>query len=150
MNERLKIFVNYLKEQRKVVSDAEFARLTGKQRSFISEIISGKRTLSEQYVLKIADTFTELNKDWLITGNGEMVKATATPSADLDIYKKLIASLEDTVASQKLIIEKLQQEIEQLKNDSTVPEDYIDPLVAEAAMRILKKAVATPPDAENA
>lgn len=75
MNERLKIFVNHLKEQRSVLSDAEFARLTGKQRSYLSEIISGKRVLSEQYVLKIADVFPQLNKNWLISGNGQMLVA---------------------------------------------------------------------------
>lgn len=116
MNERLKIFINYLKEQRRVVSDSEFAKLTGKQRSFISELIAGKRTLSEQYVLKIADVFKELNKDWLLTGNGEMLKENTSQSSDeLELYKKLIASLEETVASQKLIIQKLQNELIQLQ-----------------------------------
>ena len=74
MNERLKIFIEHLKQHRIVVSDAEFARLTGKQRSYVSEIISGKRVLSEQYVLKIVDTFPQLSKEWLTEGKGLMLK----------------------------------------------------------------------------
>ena len=74
MNEQLKIFLNYLKDNRIVLSDAEFARLTGKQRSYVSEIMSGKRGLSEQYVLKIIDVFPQLNKDWLLNGTGLMLK----------------------------------------------------------------------------
>ena len=74
MNERLKIFIEHLKENRVVFSDAEFARLTGKQRSYVSEIMSGKRTLSEQYVLKIVDTFPQLSKEWLTEGKGLMLK----------------------------------------------------------------------------
>lgn len=165
MNQRLKFFINSLKERRIVVSDAEFARLTGKQRSYVSEIISGKRSLSEQYVLKIADSFKELNKDWLLTGNGPMLNkdkvivTTTKSSGDLDLYKKLIASLEETVASQKMIIQKLTDEIANLQKNnipvSATPKSAMESLIiARAEAKILKKraraANATPPDPENA
>lgn len=73
MNERLKNLIEYLKQQRIVVSNAEFARETGAQSSFLSEVLSGKRKLSEKYILKIVNVYPQVNKNWLLTGNGLML-----------------------------------------------------------------------------
>lgn len=106
------LILRKLKDYKKFKSDAEFARYIG----------IGPTVLATWYkrntfnINKIANVFPEVSQDWLLTGNGEMLKENTSQSSDeLELYKKLIASLEETVASQKLIIQKLQNELIQLQ-----------------------------------
>lgn len=73
MNERLKIFVNFLIVNLIVRSQADFASKIGVARSQFSEILSGKRKITEKLVNKIHDLYPSLNKEWLTTGEGEML-----------------------------------------------------------------------------
>ena len=73
MNERLKIFVNFLIVNLIVRSQADFASKIGVARSQFSEILSGKRKITEKLVNKIHDLYPNLNKEWLTTGEGEML-----------------------------------------------------------------------------
>lgn len=73
MNERLKIFVNHLILNLSVRSQADFASKIGVARSQISELLNGKRTISAKLINKIYKMFPELNRDWLTTGEGEML-----------------------------------------------------------------------------
>lgn len=75
--ERLREAINFLKETRRVFNDADFATSVGKPKSFISEAKAGKKTITEQFILSIVQTFPELNKDWLLFGEGEMLKSGA-------------------------------------------------------------------------
>lgn len=74
MNERIKFFINYLIETRKVFNQTDFANIIGKSKSQMSEMINGKRSISEQTVHIIASKFPDLNIDWLLYGEGEMIK----------------------------------------------------------------------------
>ena len=74
MNQRVKDVVKELKKQRKIHSQADFAQEVGIGAVQLSEIVSGKRKISEYYVNKILTRFPEINKDWLVSGDGEMLK----------------------------------------------------------------------------
>lgn len=73
MNERLKIFVNFLIVSLTVKSQADFASQIGIARSQFSEILSGKRKITDKLVNKIHNTYPNLNKEWLFSGKGEML-----------------------------------------------------------------------------
>lgn len=73
MEGRFKQCVDYLKEKRRIFNASDLARITGSQKSYISELISEKRPLSERFVLIFTEHFPEISKDWLLTGDGEMV-----------------------------------------------------------------------------
>ena len=128
-----------LKEYKKFKSDAEFARFIG----------VGPTVLATWYkrntfnIDKIANVFPEINYDFLLTGNGSMLKnevllPSQTTSEEIDLYKKLIASLDDTVSSQKIIIQKLQTEIIRLQRAA----------LYKPGLGRRRAASATPPDAE--
>ena len=70
MNQRVKDVVKELKKQRKIHSQADFAQEVGIGAVQLSEIVSGKRKISEYYVNKILTRFPEINKDWLVSGDG--------------------------------------------------------------------------------
>ncbi len=84
MDERLRFFIEHLKKRRVVHNFADFASEMGKTRSVISEMINGKRVISEQFVQDIANKYPQLNMDWLLTGEGEMIKSEAQQSAKGD------------------------------------------------------------------
>ena len=83
MYQRLREAINFLKKQRKVLSDGELADIIDVGRSQLSEVLSGKRKFSERYVLRFLNKFPEINEIWLRTGAGDMITSsyskTATP-----------------------------------------------------------------------
>lgn len=81
MNQRLRCIVNELKNQRKVYSDADFARIIEIPRGDLSQMMSGKRKVSKRCVSNLLSCFPEINEDWFRTGEGEMLK-TYSASAD--------------------------------------------------------------------
>lgn len=78
MNQRLRKVVNELKNQRKVYSDADFARIVDIPRGDLSQMMSGKRKVSKRCVSNLLAQFPEINEEWFITGEGEMLKNSAT------------------------------------------------------------------------
>ena len=75
MNQRLRDVVNELKNQRKVYSDADFARIVEIPRGDLSQMMSGKRKVSKRCVSNLLANFPEINAEWLQDGDGEMLKS---------------------------------------------------------------------------
>lgn len=75
MNQRLKILIAELRKRKKVYSQAEFAEIVGISRTQFSEIVTGKRKLSDKAIHKIIAAIPDINEDWLRFGDGEMLKS---------------------------------------------------------------------------
>lgn len=75
MNQRLKILIAELRKRKKVYSQAEFAEIVGISRTQFSEIVTGKRKLSDKAIHKIVAAIPDINEDWLRSGDGEMLKS---------------------------------------------------------------------------
>lgn len=75
MNERLITLIEYLIDTRQVFNNTDFGDIIGKSKSQISEMLNGKRPISERTVHLIASKFPNLNPSWLLTGEGEMLKS---------------------------------------------------------------------------
>ena len=69
MKERLLILLENYK-----LSSAQFAELIGVQRSSISHILSGRNKPSYDFLVKIIEHFDDLNTEWLLIGQGHMLK----------------------------------------------------------------------------
>ena len=76
INERLEVVYNTLKAKRKVNSKGDFADKLGYSRTYLSEMFSGARAISENTSTKLEILF-EINSTWFNTGNGEMFLTTA-------------------------------------------------------------------------
>lgn len=74
MIERINKVIDYLKATREILSQAEFADKLSMNPSQISEMLSGKRPISERTINKIALSFPSLCNEWLLTGKGDMLK----------------------------------------------------------------------------
>ncbi|SIS56461.1 helix-turn-helix transcriptional regulator [Chryseobacterium gambrini] len=70
LNERISKVIEYSN-----LSSSEFADEIEVQRSSISHITSGRNKPSLEFIIKIKSRFPEILWDWLITGEGEMLKS---------------------------------------------------------------------------
>ena len=122
MNQRVRLVVNDLKERRKVYSDADCARLLGLEKADFSRMMSGKKPVSQRCVDGLVTHFPEINNEWLLTGEGEMLKNTSAVAENHSISiageeikenkinmnsDETIAMLVAEVAAQRKLTEKV-------------------------------------------
>ena len=69
MQSRLQQLLEY-----KNISPARFAQIIGVQRSAVSHILSGRNNPSLDFLRKIIENFPDVNSEWLITGQGSILK----------------------------------------------------------------------------
>ena len=67
-NERFIHLIDTLKEQRIIYNMSDFAQLLGKPRSYISEILTGKRKLTDNFVEDISKKIINVNPNYLLNG----------------------------------------------------------------------------------
>lgn len=102
-NQRLKTLIGVLREKRMIRNQQEFNEVVGLNKTITSEIVNGKRILSEQYVRLIAASFPVVSAEWLLTGEGEMIKAESAlaasgkkvPFYDIDVTASITESFND-------------------------------------------------------
>ena len=82
LNERISKVIEYSN-----LSPSEFADEIDVQRSSISHITSGRNKPSLEFIIKIKSRFPEILWDWLVTGEGEMLKSEL-PAASSAIEEK--------------------------------------------------------------
>ncbi len=56
------------------LSSTQLADKIGAQRSAVSHVLSGRNRPSLDFVSKIKETFPDVNLEWLILGQGDMIK----------------------------------------------------------------------------
>ncbi|MCJ7932079.1 MAG: helix-turn-helix domain-containing protein [Chryseobacterium sp.] len=77
LNERISKVIEYSH-----LTPSEFADEIDVQRSSISHITSGRNKPSLEFIIKIKSRFPELLWDWLVTGEGEMLKSELPETAE--------------------------------------------------------------------
>ena len=75
MTDRILTFLKY-----KNIQSSKFADEIGVQRSSISHLLSGRNKPSLEFIQKILIKYPEVNPNWLLLGQGEMLLSTNTPS----------------------------------------------------------------------
>lgn len=84
-NERLNQLIDNKKKSSEIRNNAHFADLTGVQTGYLSEVLSGKRNLTERFAHKIITAFPQIDKNWLLTGEGSMLKEE---NQDVDTFEQ--------------------------------------------------------------
>ncbi len=73
MKERLEAIIKH-----ENITPSKLADLIGVQRSGVSHIMSGRNKPGLDFLNKLLQQFPHINGDWLITGNGPMLKGKPT------------------------------------------------------------------------
>lgn len=66
------------------ISATRFADEIGVQRSSISHILSGRNNPSYEFIFKMLSRYKLLNAEWLITGNGNMIKKSDQNTTNIE------------------------------------------------------------------
>lgn len=74
MNERFIEAINYLISEKIAYNQSDLARILGIGRSQISAIKNGYGNVSKQIVSKMEEAFPIISSDWILRGDGEMLK----------------------------------------------------------------------------
>lgn len=77
MNQRLNQIIQTLKAQRKIHSASDFARTIGIDKADLSRMVNGKQPITQRFVGVISTYFPEIDENWFLTGEGEMLKNTS-------------------------------------------------------------------------
>lgn len=96
MNEKLRAVYEYLKDASEVRSIADFAAKLKRNRSNVSEIMSGRGVVSEQMASDVAQRFPFINKDYLLRLDCEQMFAGPGNTVNT-INHELIRSLLDEI-----------------------------------------------------
>ena len=111
MIERIKKVIAYTG-----LSDRAFAIKCGINQPTLFNQLKGLRNVSLDTIRAIANTFSEISGDWLLTGCGEMIKVA--PTMDIDRIATLvdtIATLQRTIGDKDKTIAILSEQVELLK-----------------------------------
>ena len=75
MKNRLKKVVNYLKLENIIKSQEDLARQINYDKASVSQALNGsEKYLTDSFIAKFCRKFNIINEDWLLTGEGEMLK----------------------------------------------------------------------------
>jgi len=102
VKERIMAFV---KSQR--ISNSEFCRTIGVSNAFISSM---RVSLQPDKIESIALNYPQLNVDWLLTGEGQMLKSESTnPTINVMENQTLVEELRDRITSLEKQLNEKQQ-----------------------------------------
>jgi plasmid maintenance system antidote protein VapI len=116
MNQRLRIFVNFMR-----ITTTEFSKEIGCGRPAASAILHGSRGISRVMLDRIKYHYPQLNLHWLETGEGNMLETDSTSKVSSDnVNSNVVTAYGSTVSinnnKPKEIVEELQAEIIRLNN----------------------------------
>ena len=104
IQERIKAVIAYTG-----LNDAAFAKKVGMQQITLWRQINDQRKVSLETVMAIAETFPEIDGNWLLRGNGSML-------TDNSAQEKRLDNLIDVISMQQETVRNLQEKIKQLQN----------------------------------
>lgn len=101
-------FLQYLEFN--AISENKATIECGLSQGLIHQAKSGKSDLGAKSIDKILIKYQNLNRDWLLTGRGEMLKSNMAESESISIDRDIlrtIISQQETIRSQQKMLEKL-------------------------------------------
>lgn len=126
INERILYLIDFKASGNK----KKFSEIIGYAPQVISNIVSGRKTKpSFEVIHKILSSFVDISADWLLTGKGEMLRAsrsagpaTADQSEILELLRWKVDRLEEENKELKEQISGLKRELDQSPSSTRKPE----------------------------
>jgi transcriptional regulator with XRE-family HTH domain len=116
INERLKEIRNYYN-----LSQDDFAKEIYVSRSFFTQLENGKKKLNERIIELICNSRFNVNKNWLLSGDGEMFSNEAPP--DIELLQLMETMKELDPLHRKFIIKQIKEFVNLYKESKEEKED---------------------------
>ena len=113
MREKISRFVQYL--EYKGINDNQATVECGLSNGLIGQARSGKSDLGAKTIDKILNTYQDLSRVWLLTGEGNMLTEQDVPVVSQPTESTLVGYLERKVSDQEILIRELYQQIGMLE-----------------------------------
>ncbi len=101
MNTRIKQIMDH-----RGLTPSEFADTIGVQRSNITHILHGRNKPGFQFIVKILESFPEINAKWLITGEGSMLEEKQQEVSVKQSVKQKLLFQEEEEPDEKKTVER--------------------------------------------
>lgn len=109
--DRLKAVVSYAK-----LSDRAFALRCGLKQPTLDKQLKGLRSISTETIVAVCTSYPEISRDWLLMGEGDMLKSQSKEMERINKLVDTIATLQDTINSKDDTIAALNERIKQLES----------------------------------
>ena len=113
MREKISRFVQYL--EYKGINDNKATVDCGLSNGLIGQARTGKSDLGAKTIDRILNTYQDLSRVWLLTGEGEMLSQSKNPMTEQPAESSLVSYLERKVNDQEILIRELYQQIGMLE-----------------------------------
>lgn len=111
LNEKIRDIISAYK-----ISDRQFAIKIGVTQSVISSMFQKGTEPSAKVIRNTLAAYPEISADWFIRDSGEMLKAQSKELERINRLVDTIATLQDTINSDKDLIAKMAERIKELEN----------------------------------
>ncbi|MDD5782089.1 MAG: XRE family transcriptional regulator [Muribaculaceae bacterium] len=108
---RLQAVVSYSK-----TSDRAFALKCGIKQSTLDKQLKGVRSVSLETITAVAKCYPEISADWLLLGEGEMLRNASKSEERINMMLDTITLLQGTINSKDEAIKALMKRVEELEN----------------------------------
>ena len=95
-----------------------FAKSSGLKQTTLSDQINGESKISAITLTALLEYFPNLSAEWLLRGEGEMLKAETTPLQLAEVTQELSSSNEEEIV-------KLQEQLDQQKEFNALQKEYV-------------------------
>lgn len=108
--DRLNKAIAYLKGNLRIKTQSDIANAIGASRISVSQAINGRGNyLTKSFLRKFAGCYDEINLDWLLTGEGEMIKNNTNQASENNNTNTVVVKKVDWEALAAQIREKDEQ-----------------------------------------
>lgn len=108
---RLKAVVAYSS-----LSDRAFALRCGLKQPTLDKQLRGTRSVSIETIIAVAKAFPEISADWLLCGEGEMLRSSNKEAERISKLIDTITTLQDAINTKSQTIATLTEQIKKLEN----------------------------------
>ena len=131
--------IEWLKTNRKIFNNADLAAVLDVSQTYVSLLYNGKKPITDNLVKNLVNKFPELNKEWLLTGEGTMTKIDATAQSWEEAEDK---EREKEINRLKKELSDLREMVAQLQEDKSNLSDTVKSLsrTLEAISQTSKKS----------
>ncbi len=133
VSERINYLLNYYH-----LTAGEFADKLGIQKSSVSHLLSGRNKPSFQFLSKLVAAFPEINLNWFVSGDGDILKKSGQ-IPEYDNLTKLKNETKNNIEPKTTIISPKEKSVSETSSDLNQVKNIIM-IFKDDSFKILKKS----------